>query len=204
MLTGVKRRAPGSREPRRRVRGRRSRVSSGCRSRQATASYKDSQGKQTFSMPDVRDWSTYKGRQWMTNYCAPVRYSQAVRYEADEDLVCGLGPDVGLGIVVPGRDTGADVGLEGAAAVQRSEELTDLALREHYAIHMDGIPAMLTPPGSPSSRAPAPSHGGFELPGHAETLPTRVRGDADVDPCAPGHGRALRPRVLAAGDDGRR
>jgi hypothetical protein len=36
-----------------------------------------------------------------------------------EDLVGGLGPDEGLGVVVPGVDPGADVGVE----------LTDRAVR---------------------------------------------------------------------------
>ncbi len=35
---------------------------------EAQVAYKDSQGKESFSTPSVLDWSTYKGRQWMTAY----------------------------------------------------------------------------------------------------------------------------------------
>ncbi len=37
--------------------------------------------------------------------------------DAGEDLLGGLGPDEGLGVVVPCLDPGADVGLEGLDAV---------------------------------------------------------------------------------------
>jgi len=35
---------------------------------EAEVAYKDSQGKERFSTPSVLDWSSYKGRMWMTTY----------------------------------------------------------------------------------------------------------------------------------------